>query len=98
MIPICRHFQVGIIPWSPIARGALARPVNSEPTKRVESDPNYKGRGLDKPDEATTGIINAVEKIANDRGISMAQVSVAWCLAYVHLSRLFLKGRAKRLS
>ena len=39
MFPTCKMFGVGIIPWSPIARGALARPVASEDTVRVNTDP-----------------------------------------------------------
>jgi len=38
MFPTVKHFGVGIIPWSPIARGALARPVASEETLRAQTD------------------------------------------------------------
>lgn len=38
MFPTLKHFNVGTIPWSPISRGALARPIGSQATKRVETD------------------------------------------------------------
>jgi aryl-alcohol dehydrogenase-like predicted oxidoreductase len=48
MIPYCRSTGVGLIPWSPLSRGLLSRPIG-ESTKRVESDPGFKGRGYDAP-------------------------------------------------
>src|ERR1043165_8814675 len=38
MLPLCRNQGVGVIPWSPLARGRLARPADSDATKRSESD------------------------------------------------------------
>ncbi|THH12779.1 hypothetical protein EW146_g7376 [Bondarzewia mesenterica] len=61
------------IPWAPLARGLLCRPL-SEKTKRGSTD-TYQ-RGLD-----TSEIINRVEEIAKKRDITMAQVALAWCLA-----------------
>ncbi|KAJ7476011.1 Aldo/keto reductase [Mycena latifolia] len=62
MMPTLKHFGVGAIPWSPLARGALTRPLsNQKETKRETSD--------------------MVEELAKKRGISMAQVSVAWALS-----------------
>ncbi|KAL7409784.1 aryl-alcohol dehydrogenase [Mrakia frigida] len=81
MFPTAKHFGVGIIPWSPIARGALARGIGSEETVRAQTDNGYKSRGLDRPDASTIEITNRVEAIAKKRGISMAQVAVAWSLA-----------------
>lgn len=73
-------------PWSPLARGALTRPVGSSSSKRMDSDPGYKGRGLDKPDDATRLITERVEELANKKGISMAQVALAWSLAQEGIS------------
>jgi 1-deoxyxylulose-5-phosphate synthase len=66
---------VGSIPWSPLAKGRLARPFG-EQTKRFETDPvgrRFFGDG-DRP------IIEAVQKVAEARGIPMAQVALAWVL------------------
>ncbi|CAE6476209.1 unnamed protein product [Rhizoctonia solani] len=71
-------FGVGMIPWSPLARGLLTRPFN-ETTLRSETDPVIKA--IEKVKEANKEIIVRVENIAKARGISMAQVAVAWSLS-----------------
>ncbi|KAJ7170875.1 NADP-dependent oxidoreductase domain-containing protein, partial [Mycena crocata] len=79
MFPALKHFGVGAIPWSPLARGALTRPLeNQQQTKREISDemaPNLYTQSM-----ANQMIVNRVEEIAKKRGISMAQVSVAWAM------------------
>ena len=66
---------VGSIPWSPLAKGRVARPWG-EQTKRSDTDPVGRAAfsDADKP------IADAVEKVANERGIPMAQVGLAWVL------------------
>ncbi|KAI0279095.1 aryl-alcohol dehydrogenase [Russula aff. rugulosa BPL654] len=77
MFPTLKHFGVGIIPWSPLARGLLTRPYKGDTTtKRSESDP-FTGY-LDGP--GTLEIVKRVEEISKKRGISMARVSLAWSL------------------
>ncbi|CAE7118231.1 unnamed protein product [Rhizoctonia solani] len=78
MIPTLKMFGVGMIPWSPLARGLLTRPFN-ETTLRSETDPVIKA--IEKVKEANKEIIVRVENIAKARGISMAQVAVAWSLS-----------------
>ncbi|KAF7794643.1 hypothetical protein EIP86_005780, partial [Pleurotus ostreatoroseus] len=76
MFPTLKMFGVGSIPWSPLARGLVTRPL-SEQSKRGDTDwfiGRYKKGG-------TTDIINRIEEIAKKRNISMAQVSIAWVLA-----------------
>ena len=76
MIPLCRDQGIGIIPWSPLARGRLARPWD-EQTARSETD--EFGRTLysdgDRP------IVERVVEIADKRGIAPATVALAWMLA-----------------
>ncbi|KAF8952820.1 aryl-alcohol dehydrogenase [Flammula alnicola] len=77
MLPTLKLFGVGSIPWSPLARGLLTRPL-AEKTKRGDTDwiiNNYLGA------PGTSDILARVEEVAKKRGISMAQVSVAWILA-----------------
>jgi hypothetical protein len=74
-----QHFGVGAIPWSPIARGLLTRPLSqSSDSKRGETErliTVYKSApGAEK-------IIERVEEIAKKRDVSMAQVAIAWCLS-----------------
>jgi aryl-alcohol dehydrogenase-like predicted oxidoreductase len=66
---------VGSIPWSPLAKGRLARPWG-EQTKRSENDPI--GRRFN--DEADRPIVEAVQRVAAARGLPMAQVATAWVL------------------
>ncbi|KZP19500.1 Aldo keto reductase [Athelia psychrophila] len=76
MMPTLKHFGVGSIPWSPLARGLLTRPIG-EQTKRTESDPNIK-RYL--KGEGDKEIVNRIEVIAKAKNVSMAQVALAWVL------------------
>jgi len=77
MFPTLGLFGVGAIPWSPLARGFLTRPIQ-EQTKRGGND--YWAQYY----PTTTGsaeINKRVQEIAQKKGISMAQVAVAWILA-----------------
>ncbi|KAF8340168.1 aryl-alcohol dehydrogenase [Amanita rubescens] len=76
MMPTLKHFGVGSIPWSPLARGILSRPPETK-TQRSEIDraiPRYET-------DVTSKIIERVEEIAKKRNISMAQVALAWVLS-----------------
>ena len=78
MLPLCADQGIGVLPWSPLARGRLARPWD-ETTQRSETD--EFGKSLyDKGDEDRL-IVQRVGEIAQDRGVSMAQVSLAWMLS-----------------
>ena len=76
MLPLCADQGVGVIPWSPLARGRLTRDLG-ETTARSETD--VFGRTLYADDDAA--IINQVRDIAETRGVSRAQVALAWVLA-----------------
>ncbi|CAE6522342.1 unnamed protein product [Rhizoctonia solani] len=78
MIPTLKMFGVGMIPWSPLARGALARPPN-ESSLRSQSDPFASM--MDKTQASNKEIVSRVQQIAKSRGISMAQVGLAWHLS-----------------
>ena len=68
---------VGSIPWSPLAKGRLARPWG-EQTQRSENDP----MGQRYVDQANPPIVAAVGRVAEARGIPMAQVALAWVLRH----------------
>ena len=76
MIPMCLDQGVGLTPYSPLAKGRAARPWG-EQTARSSSDTVAKAfdRDVDKP------VVAAVQKIADARGVPMAQVALAWVLA-----------------
>jgi aryl-alcohol dehydrogenase-like predicted oxidoreductase len=79
MLPLCREEGIGVIPWSPLARGKLARPVGEE-TARSQSDPINKAL-YEKMAANDAQVIGAVEAIATERGVPMAHVATAWVLA-----------------
>lgn len=77
MLPLCRSEGVGVIPWSPLARGRLARPVG-ETTHRADTDDFGKTLYGSPADDA---VIGAVAAVAAERGVPMAQVALAWLLS-----------------
>ncbi len=81
MLDLCVEEGIGVIPWSPLARGKLTRPwTEGSPTKRAQTD--QFGRGLYVGAEASDrAIVGAVEKLASARGVNMAQIGMAWLLA-----------------
>jgi aryl-alcohol dehydrogenase-like predicted oxidoreductase len=79
MLKLCVDLGVGVIPWSPLARGKLARPWEAEATKRSETD-GYGKTLYAKTAEADKAVVDAVAKVAGERGVAMAQVALAWLL------------------
>jgi aryl-alcohol dehydrogenase-like predicted oxidoreductase len=79
MLPLCQDQGVGVIPWSPLARGKLTRPWESETTKRSETD-QYSKVIYTKTAEADKSIVERVQQVAGARGVPMAQVALAWML------------------
>ncbi|MFI7002391.1 aldo/keto reductase [Nocardia sp. NPDC050175] len=79
MIPLCRDEGVGITPWSPLARGLLARRPDGEPTARTGQDP-IQNRFYADTAETDVTIIDTVASIAAEIGTSMATVALAWLL------------------
>jgi aryl-alcohol dehydrogenase (NADP+) len=75
MLPLCADQQIGVIPWSPLARGRLTRDWD-EATERAATDEFAKGLyGRQASDRV---IVEAVAAIAAARGVSRAQVALAW--------------------
>ncbi|KAJ3806629.1 NADP-dependent oxidoreductase domain-containing protein, partial [Lentinula aff. lateritia] len=73
MVPSLKHFGVGSVPWSPLARGMLTHP-SSEQTPRSGTDSMVKGYEHDSSHQ----IIERVEEIVKKKGVTMAQVALAW--------------------
>jgi len=80
MIPYCHDVGVGIIPWSPIARGALSRPFGSRDTVREKSDRMLKNMIRGRENEIDKSIIDRVEELAKKKRVSMTTIATAWCL------------------
>ena len=80
MLPLCRKEGIGVIPWSPLARGLLTRPrEQADATLRAKTD--AFGSALYGRDAGDFAIIDKVTEIAGKRGVSNAQVALAWLLA-----------------
>lgn len=78
MLPLCSEEGIGVIPWSPLARGRLTRDWD-EKTARSETD--AFGRSLyAQTEDADRRIVGVVAEIANRRGVSRAQIALAWVL------------------
>ena len=75
MIPFCLDQGVGLTPYSPLAKGRAARPWGAQ-TARSASDTVAKAFDRD----ADQAIVNAIEVVAADRGVPMAQIALAWLL------------------
>jgi 1-deoxyxylulose-5-phosphate synthase len=79
MIPLCIEEGVGVIPWSPLARGRLARTTPSpvSGTTRADTD-TYAVDLYDSPSDLL--VIEAVRKVATELGVSPSEIALAWLL------------------
>lgn len=75
MIPLCADLGVGLVPYSPQGKGRLTRPWG-EQTQRSSTD--RVARAFDAP--ADEGVVDAVQRVAERRETSMAQIALAWVL------------------
>ena len=77
MLPLCAEERIGVIPWSPLARGLLTKPLDAK-TVRSESDPfatMLYTMDVDRQIAART------QELAAKRGVPPAQVALAWVLS-----------------
>src|ERR1700683_4595812 len=80
MMPLCQAEGISILPWSPLARGRLARPWQTESTKRFETD--QFGKTLySKTEEADRRVVDRLGELSKKRGLPRAQLALAWMLS-----------------
>jgi aryl-alcohol dehydrogenase-like predicted oxidoreductase len=80
MMPLCQTEKIGVIPWSPLARGRLTRPwAQKSSTDRAGSD-NFGNILYGKTEASDKGIVDRVTELARKRGIPQAQIALAWML------------------
>src|SRR5580700_6542687 len=79
MMPLCQSEGVGVIPWSPLARGRLGRPWQAETTKRWETDLFAKTL-YEKTENADHKVVDCLGDVAEKRGVPPAQIALAWML------------------
>lgn len=78
MLPLCRDQGIGVIPWSPLARGRLTRDWDDS-TERSENDA-FGEYLYQATAEADRKVVEAVAALAAERGLPRAQVALAWLL------------------
>lgn len=81
MLPLCADLGVGVIPWSPLARGRLTRAWD-EQTARSQTD--AFGSDLYQPEDRK--IVEAVGRIATQRSLPRAQIALAWVAGSPHVT------------
>ncbi|MDN3016438.1 aldo/keto reductase [Paenibacillus sp. BSR1-1] len=78
MLPLCKEEKIGVIPWSPMARGKLTRDWE-EGTARSETD-EFGKKLYSATVEADRKVVERVVKVAEKRGVPRAQIALAWVL------------------
>lgn len=81
LLPYCRDAGIALTPYSPLASGRLSRPPGSD-TRRMREDA-YAHTKYDAAEAQDLAVIEQVMAIAEERGVSMTQVSLAWLLTKV---------------
>jgi 1-deoxyxylulose-5-phosphate synthase len=76
MMPLCVDEKIGVMPWSPLARGRLTRPWESK-TARTQTD-EYGNKLYATTGDADRKVVEQVAAIASARGVPKAQVALAW--------------------
>jgi aryl-alcohol dehydrogenase-like predicted oxidoreductase len=97
MMPLCVDQKIAVMPWSPLARGRLTR-VWSEQTERSRTD-QYGSKLYVSNTEGDRAVIEQVAKIAAARGVSKAQVALAWVVQKPFVTAPIIgAGKASHLS
>ena len=78
MLPLCRDGGIGVLPWSPLARGRLARPWGEE-TARMNSD-SFGSSLFAQSQDVDRRVADALADVAARRGAPRAQIALAWLL------------------
>jgi len=76
MLPLCADQGIGVIPWSPLARGRLARPWKAE-TPRTRTD-TFGNTLFASTEESDRKVVEEVAALADERGVPRAQIAIAW--------------------
>jgi aryl-alcohol dehydrogenase-like predicted oxidoreductase len=84
MLPLCAAEGIGVIPWSPLARGRLTRDWDAN-TERSQTD-EFGKTLYTHTVEADQKVVEAVAAVARERGVPRAQVALAWVLAKPEVS------------
>jgi aryl-alcohol dehydrogenase-like predicted oxidoreductase len=78
MHPFCEATGVGVLPWSPLARGKVTRPWGESGSGSRARTDEYAKNLYKQDEESNKAIVDTVAEIASARGVPMAQVALAW--------------------
>lgn len=81
MLPLCREEGIGVIPWSPLARGRLTRPWQSVQTDRLKTDRFGQFIYSAKTEEGDKAVVDKLCEIAGARNVAPARIALAWLLS-----------------
>jgi aryl-alcohol dehydrogenase-like predicted oxidoreductase len=81
MFPLLNDQGIGCLPWSPLAAGLVTRPWGQGSTTRGQMNPSTDSSGTPLFLDSDQGTVDAVQRIAEERGLPMAQVAMAWVLS-----------------
>jgi aryl-alcohol dehydrogenase-like predicted oxidoreductase len=79
MLPLCEVEGIGVIPWSPLARGRLARPWGDSGGGRAASD-EYGQKLYQQTEDSDRAVVERVNQMAAEKNIAPAQLALAWML------------------
>lgn len=80
MIPLCADQGIGVIPWSPLARGRLARPWEEKSSTPRAGTDEFGKTLYARTEAADRAVVERLGEIAGARGLPRAQVALAWML------------------
>jgi 1-deoxyxylulose-5-phosphate synthase len=78
MLRLCQEEKIGVLPWSPLARGKLTRPWSAQRSTDRDKVDKISEILYAKTEEADRKVVDAVENVAKQRGIPMSQIALAW--------------------
>jgi aryl-alcohol dehydrogenase-like predicted oxidoreductase len=79
VLPFCRKYEIATITWAPLARGRLAG-TYTRGGRKIPEGSWYKAQGKSEFPTSQWPLMEAVDKLADGRGVSSSQFSIAWCL------------------
>jgi aryl-alcohol dehydrogenase-like predicted oxidoreductase len=80
MLPLCRAEGIGVLPWSPLARGRLTRPWDEQGTTDRASTDEFAKRLYHATEEADKQVADRLAGLSKARGLPRAQLALAWLL------------------
>ena len=78
MLRLCQEEKIGVLPWSPLARGKLTRPWSAQRSTDRDKVDKISEILYAKTEDADHKVVDAVENVAKQRGLPMSQIALAW--------------------